>query len=1001
MFESLNIARRLRISFLSIIFMLVVLLGFVFYATNTIKKIIIDISEDKIKKIVLVEQEISNRNNHIARAFRNLLIFRDYDKAEIEKEKKVIIENKDVVLHKIEDYVNKSTNPKAIATARELLEKQKVFVEQLETFLQLQEKNQKNEMYKTYMEMRSVFRTILTLSDELTQHQIKRAAQEAENANNFLKYIFYFLSFGGIVILFLSIYAGMNTISYIKNRIHDITTSIRDIDENGNFKTQINTENKDELGVVADALANMAGTFYRMQNEIKNLTQSALDGNLSERGNVEEFKGDFQEIIIGVNNTLDALIEPLHLSATYIESISKGNIPEKIEIEYKGDFESIKNNINSMIDTFNQFVEEMDKMYNKQENGDTDYFMPMDKFSGIYKKMISSVNLQIKTLILEQSKIIEIVGEYGKGNFGVEMQRLPGKKMHINVSLDRLKQNMILLNKEISFLINSMIEGKLSTRGNEKKFEYIFYSSIINGINRMLDTIIEPLNLSAKYIENISNGVIPEKINRDYKGDFESIKNNINSMIRTLDSFVVEMNLMYDYQEKGQIHHLIPSDRFSGVYKKIADSVNVQVQTLLNEQRKIVETIGEYSKGNFGVDIQRLPGEKVYINENLDRLKDNMANLNDELTYLINSAINGELSKRGDAKKFEYQFYSSLVIGINKMLDEITEPIKEATVVLQEVSSGNLESHIVKKYKGDHALIANALNKTNKIILEKIKETDVVLTAIADGNLLVETKTEYIGDFNQIKSSLYRTRNALQRIISEINQTGTQVAYSAEQIVGASIEISQGASQQAASVDQISASIQEILNGVKQNNSNASSTERIATSTADKSIKGMKAINQTLEAMRGIVKRIAIIEEITTQTNLLSVNASIESAKAGEHGIGFSVVAIEIKKLAQNSKKAAEEIREIASNSLLIAENAVRLFETIVPDVQHTADLVLEISIASKQQTSSLNQISVAVQQLNEITHQNAAASEELSSTGELLKKQSNDLKTTVSYFKI
>jgi methyl-accepting chemotaxis protein len=164
---------------------------------------------------------------------------------------------------------------------------------------------------------------------------------------------------------------------------------------------------------------------------------------------------------------------------------------------------------------------------------------------------------------------------------------------------------------------------------------------------------------------------------------------------------------------------------------------------------------------------------------------------------------------------------------------------------------------------------------------------------------------------------------------------------------------------------------------------------------------GGQAVTETVTAMKQIAKKIGIIDDIAYQTNLLALNAAIEAARAGEHGKGFAVVAAEVRKLAERSQVAAQEIGQLAGNSVGLAEKAGKLLDEIVPATKKTADLVQEITAASEEQTTGVGQVNIAMEQLNQITQQNASASEELAATAEEMNGQANSLQDLMSFFTI
>lgn len=195
--------------------------------------------------------------------------------------------------------------------------------------------------------------------------------------------------------------------------------------------------------------------------------------------------------------------------------------------------------------------------------------------------------------------------------------------------------------------------------------------------------------------------------------------------------------------------------------------------------------------------------------------------------------------------------------------------------------------------------------------------------------------------------------------------------------------------------------MEEMSATIKQNADNAQQTEKIARKSALDAMESGKAVTETVVAMKDIAAKISIIGEIARQTNLLALNAAIEAARAGEHGKGFAVVASEVRKLAERSQSAARDISKLSTTSVEVADKAGQMLEKLVPDIQKTAELVLEISAASREQTSGANQINSAIQQLNQVIQQNAGGAEEMSSTAQELSSQADQLQHTISFFKI
>lgn len=238
-------------------------------------------------------------------------------------------------------------------------------------------------------------------------------------------------------------------------------------------------------------------------------------------------------------------------------------------------------------------------------------------------------------------------------------------------------------------------------------------------------------------------------------------------------------------------------------------------------------------------------------------------------------------------------------------------------------------------------------------------------------------------------------------VVGDVHRAVDNVASASRQISESSQQLSEGASEQAASVEEVSSSVEEMSAGIKQNADNAGETEKISKKAADDANESGEAVEQTVSAMKQIADKTAIIEEIARQTNLLALNAAVEAARAGEQGKGFAVVASEVRKLAERSQTAANEISELTKTSVKVSDRAGEMLKELVPDIRKTAQLVQEISAASREQDSGVGQIDTAVQQINQTTQSSASSAEELASMSEELSAQASTLQDAIGFFKI
>ncbi|MBS4096615.1 MAG: HAMP domain-containing protein [Sulfuricella sp.] len=286
-------------------------------------------------------------------------------------------------------------------------------------------------------------------------------------------------------------------------------------------------------------------------------------------------------------------------------------------------------------------------------------------------------------------------------------------------------------------------------------------------------------------------------------------------------------------------------------------------------------------------------------------------------------------------------------------------------------------------------------------ITRPLNQAVAVANQLAEGDLTARIEVTSSDETGQLLHAMHNMVAQLSRIIGEVRGTANHLSSSSVQVSATAQSLSQASSEQASSVEETSASIEQMSASINQNTDNAKVTDGMAAQAAKQAADGGEAVKQTATAMQQIAAKIGIIDDIAYQTNLLALNAAIEAARAGEQGKGFAVVAMEVRRLAERSQVAAQEIGEVAANSVALSEKAGKLLDEVVPTINKTSDLVQEITAASEEQSVGVSQINTAMNQLNQITQQNASSSEELAATAEEMSHQSEQLQQLMAFFKV
>src|SRR6185312_15178664 len=383
------------------------------------------------------------------------------------------------------------------------------------------------------------------------------------------------------------------------------------------------------------------------------------------------------------------------------------------------------------------------------------------------------------------------------------------------------------------------------------------------------------------------------------------------------------------------------------------------LRRIIDAQREFAAVARHLGEGDISVAVTPR-GPTDVLSHSFQDMVQALAGLTQEVRALIDAAKQGELTRRGDAARYRGAFHD-LVSGVNETLDAVIAPVHEAAEVLERVASRDLRARMRGEYRGEHARIKQALNKT-------------------------------LGQ--------------LDEALAEVAMAAEQVAAGAGQVSAGSQLLAQGAAEQASSLEEVSSSLQEMGAMTRQNALSARDARQLSEATRDSAARGAHSMKRLAEATDRITgaaaataRIVKTIDEIAFQTNLLALNAAVEAARAGDAGRGFAVVAEEVRNLAMRSAEAAKNTASLIEESVKNAESGAVInrevmasFGDITEHVNKVGAAMAEIAAGSEQQSQGIEQIAAGVEQMNGVTQQTAANAEESASAAEELSGQAEKM---------
>jgi len=647
--------------------------------------------------------------------------------------------------------------------------------------------------------------------------------------------------------------------------------------------------------------------------EIMRLVDASKEGRLSERGKATQFNGVHREMLQGINEMLDAILLPIGEGNRVLAQISDGKIDELITANYKGDHEKMKVAVNNVAQVMQVLMKMFARLAASAKEGKlTDRGHP-DQVKGVYSEFVLGVNAILDAVITPLNVAADYVDRISKGDIPSKITDTYNGdfntiKNNLNTCIDAVSALVV----DAGVLATAAVEGRLATRADATKHQGD-YRRIVEGVNKTLDAVIGPLNVAANYVDQISKGAIPAKITDTYNGDFNTIKNNLNTCIDAVNALVADAGALATAAVAGRLATRADATKHQGDYRKIVEGVNETLDAVIGPLNVAASYVDQISKGAIPEKItDTYNGDFNTIKNNLNTCIDAVDNLVNDAASLSKAIVDGNLAVVADATRHQGDYskiieaFEKAFVGLNNTFAQIGDAVEQVGQSAEQLNAASQNM----------ASTSEEQSSSVEEVTSSLQETDSQVKANTDG---ANTANQLVMGTSQAASVGQAKMEAMTKAMNEINTSSRNIAKIIKVIDEIAFQtnlLALNAAVEAARAGQhgrgFAVVAQEVRNLAGRSAKAARETAELIENSVKQVSDGVVIAKETSEALDQIVTNVVKVKDLVGEI----ATASAEQSR----GVGQINVAMnQVAKAAQEGSQQSEELASAASELATLA----------------------------------------------------------------------------------